>query len=138
MIINKVTVGFVTQQFDTETRRFVGQQFIAEDGHTWEDEMGTALDLSDDKDAEKVYGLGGVDEPSLNLDMVQPTLIPAVNVTEGDRVLVTPSGDGSDPQNEFQGVVVGFKGTPLGQLIQVRDQEDNVFDCDPDQVHFVK
>ena len=131
MIINKVTVGFVTQQFDTETRRFVGQQFVAEDGHTWEDDMGTALDLSDDKDAEKVYGLGGVDEPTLNLDMVQPS---TPNFQPGDRVLVIPSNDGSDPQNEFQGVVVGFKGT----LIQVRDQEDNVFDCDPEQVHIVK
>jgi len=131
MIINKVTVGFVTQQFDTETRRFVGQQFVAEDGHTWEDEMGTALDLSDDADAEKVYGLGGVDEPSLNLDMVQPK-VPSFQ--PGDRVLVIPSNDGSDPQNEFQGVVVGFK----GNLIQVRDQEDNVFDCDPEQVHIVK
>lgn len=134
MIINKVTVGFVTQQFDTETRRFVGQQFIAEDGHTWEDEMGTALDLSDDADAEKVYGLGGVDEPNLNMDMVQPNAKLA-NFHVGQRVLVTPSNDGSDPQNEFQGVVVGFKGH---QLIQVRDQEDNVFDCDPEQVHEVK
>lgn len=134
MIINKVIIGFVTQQFDTETRRFVGQSFTGSDDRTWENEMGEALDLSDDADAEKVYGLGGVDEPYLNMEMVQPKPELA-NFTLGDRVLVTPSDDGSDPQNEFQGSVVGFKG---GMYVQVRDQEDNVFDCDPSQLQVVK
>ncbi len=72
MIINKVTIGFVTQRFDTETRKFVGQEFIAEDGHTWENDDGEPLDKTDDREAELIYGTGGVDEPKLNLDMVQP------------------------------------------------------------------
>jgi hypothetical protein len=134
MIITKVTLGFVTQRFDTETRRFVDQSFIAEDGHTWEDENGETLDESDDKVAEAIYGLGGVDEPSLPLEMVQPKPELA-NYSLGDRVFVTPAKDGSDPTEEFQGVVVGFRAS---RFIQVRDQEDNVFDCDPDQVQVVK
>lgn len=134
MIINKVIVGFVTQQFDTETRRFVGQEFTASDDKTWENQYGEPLDLTDDKDAEAVYGLGGVDEPYLNMEMVQPN--PKLSdFTLGDRVFVTPSDDGSDPTEEFQGSVVGFKG---GLYVQVRDQEDNVFDCDPSQLQVVK
>lgn len=134
MIINKVIVGFVSQRFDTETRRFVGQEFIASDDKTWENEYGEPLDLTDDKDAEKVYGLGGVDEPYLNMEMVQPN--PKLDsFSLGDRVFVIPSDDGSEPNNEFQGVVCGFKG---GMYVQVRDQEDNVFDCDPSQLQVVK
>lgn len=134
MIINKVIIGFVTQQFDTETRRFVGQEFHGSDDRQWENQMGEALCLDDDKDAELVFGLGGVDEPYLNMEMVQPRPELA-NYNLGDRVFVTPAKDGSDPQNEFQGVVIGFKAS---QFVQVRDQEDNVFDCDPDQVQVVK
>jgi hypothetical protein len=126
MIITKVIIGFVTQQFDTETRRFVGQEFTASDDKTWERQNGDDLDLSDDTDA--------VDEPYLNMEMVQPN--PKLSdFSLGDRVFVTPSNDGSDPQNEFQGSVVGFKG---GMYVQVRDQEDNVFDCDPSQLQVVK
>jgi hypothetical protein len=40
MIVNKITNGFVVQQFDTETRRFIGQEFIADDEVTFEDEYG--------------------------------------------------------------------------------------------------
>jgi hypothetical protein len=134
MIINKVIIGFVTQQFDTETRRFVGQEFTASDDKSWERQNGDSLDLSDDTDAALVYGLGGVDEPYLNMEMVQPN--PKLSdFTLGDRVFVTPSNDGSDPQNEFQGSVVGFKG---GLYVQVRDQDDDVFDCDPSQLQLVK
>lgn len=133
MIINKVIVGFVTQRFDTETRQFVGQEFVGSDDRQWENEMGEDVDPPD------VDG----DEPYLNMEMVQP-------VTEkfhiGQRVLVTPADDGSDPQNEFQGVVVGFKsnefkgeqGTVAYKFVQVRDQEDNVFDCDFGQVAELK
>ena len=130
MIINKVIIGFVNQQFDTETRRFINQEFHGSDDRTWENEMGDSLNLTGD-DAALVYGLGGVDEPYLNMEMVQPSIF---NVQAGDRVLVTPK-DGSDPVEEFQGVVFGIKDC---KYIQVRDQDDNVFDCDPDQVHLIK
>jgi len=134
MIINKVILGFVTQRFDTETRRFVSQEFHGSDDRVWENQMGETLDLSNAKVAEQVYGLGGVDEPYLNMEMIQPN--PKLSdFSLGDRVFVTPSTDGSDPQNEFQGSVIGFKG---GLYVQVRDQDDNTFDCDPDQLQIVK
>ena len=143
MIIKKVTTGFVTQDFDTETRRFVGQSVTVGEDSVWEKENGDRLDPTDDVEGALIYGQGGVDEPYLPFEMVQP-------VTEkfhiGQRVLVTPSSDGSDPQHEFQGVVVGFKnnehksehGSVSYNFVQVRDQEDNVFDCDRDQVHELK
>jgi len=46
----------------------------------------------------------------------------------GDFVLATPKN--GDFNNEFSGTVVGFK----DQYIQVRDMEDNVFDCEADQI----
>ena len=49
----------------------------------------------------------------------------------GDPVYVT-SKEGNPP-NEFAGIVIGFKDI----LIQVRDQEDDVFDCDEDQCEFI-
>ena len=73
MILNKVTLGFVVQQFDTETRKFIGQEFIGDGDHVWEDsDTGEPVDLTKEPYAESVYGKGGVDEPKLNLDMVQP------------------------------------------------------------------
>lgn len=35
--------------------------------------------------------------------------------------------------NDFSGTVVGRKGKNM-KIIQVRDQDDNVWDCDEDQV----
>jgi hypothetical protein len=61
MIINKVTVGFIVQQFDTEKRKFVSQQFIAEDDHVWEHSNGDQLTNSNE-DLALIYGEGGVDE----------------------------------------------------------------------------
>lgn len=131
MIIKKVTTGFVTQDFDTETRRFVGQSVTVGDDSVWEKENGDRLDPTDDVEGALIYGQGGVDEPYLAFDMVQP---PNTTLFVGDRVMVTPANDDSDPQNEFQGVVVGFKDV----LVQVKDQEDNVFDCDLEQVQSVR
>ena len=63
-------MGFVVQQFDTETRKFTNQEFIAEDGCEWETTNGDSLGLEDD--AELIYGKGGVDEPEFPLNMIQP------------------------------------------------------------------
>jgi hypothetical protein len=70
MKINKITVGFVVQTFDTETRTFTNQEFVAADEVSWENGYSEPLDYV--KDAELIYGKGGVDEPYLNFDMVQP------------------------------------------------------------------
>lgn len=48
MIINKITVGYVTQQFDTKTKRFVSQAFIAGDGVSWETEGGESTEEPED------------------------------------------------------------------------------------------
>lgn len=131
MIINKVTIGYVVQKFDTERRRFVAQEFIAEDGHTWENEYGEALDESDNKDAEAIYGLGGVDEPTLALEMVQPSELAGIDRFKvGDKVLATPDQTG-DTWHEFQGTVRGFRS---GEFVTVEDQDGDCFDCYPDQL----
>jgi hypothetical protein len=39
MIVKKITVGFVIQTFDTETRKYTGQEFIAGDQVDYEDDM---------------------------------------------------------------------------------------------------
>ena len=40
MIINKITVGFVIQRFDTETKKFESQEFICGDDVSFENEYG--------------------------------------------------------------------------------------------------
>ena len=46
----------------------------------------------------------------------------------GDTVFVT--ADGEEIMCDFEGTIVGFK----KGYIQVRDQEDNVYDCEPSQI----
>lgn len=45
MIINKITTGFVIQQFDTEKQKFVSQEFVAGDEVDWETEDGQPADM---------------------------------------------------------------------------------------------
>ena len=52
------------------------------------------------------------------------------HINIGDRVLVTPLENGDDPTEEFVGAVVGFK----DKYIQVRDGDDNVYDCELNQL----
>lgn len=42
-IVKKTTVGFVIQEYDTETGKFVSQEFVAGDQVDWEDNFGDAL-----------------------------------------------------------------------------------------------
>ena len=131
MIINKVTIGFVTQQFDTETRKFVGQEFTCGDDTCWENRNGERLDPSDDTDAAAIFGEGGVDEPYLNYEMVQP----APNLfNPGDRVLVTPTDGPGVTRNEFQGVVLRCD----NHFVQVKDADDQVTLCDLTEVKIIK
>lgn len=139
MIVTKVINGFVTQRFDTETGKFVSQEFIGSDDRCWEAEGGESLDFV----PENAEG----EEPYLNMEMVQPVqtgpypLVVAVGEDSlrpfwaGDEVMVTPLEDGSEPTEEFHGIVVDIKD---GKYVQVRDQDGNVFDCEPGQVQSVK
>jgi hypothetical protein len=64
MKVNKITVGFVVQQFDDRTGKWIHQEFVASDDDvTFENEDGDVLDDGD------------FNEPSteLTLDMVQPS-----------------------------------------------------------------
>ncbi len=131
MIITKITNGFVCQRFDTETRRFVGQEFISADDSVWETDMGDALCKTDNADAELIYGKGGVDEPTLAMEMKQPAEIKGIyRFQVGDKVLATPDQTG-DTWHEFQGTVKGFR---QGSLVTVEDQDGDCFDCHPDQL----
>lgn len=139
MIIHKETIGTVVQAFDTETRLFVSQHFVASDKRSWTIENGRQLHMwANDGDAEMVYGKGGVDEPYLNFDMKDPVYRrgphndkpPTHRFKVGDSVMVVPKTSDGACMTEFDGTVCGFKGS----LIQVKDQDDNVFDCDPEEV----
>jgi hypothetical protein len=57
-IIRKVTEGFVIQDYDTEKKRFVNQEFVAGCDCTWENEEGDTIDFLKD--------------PYLPFDMAQP------------------------------------------------------------------
>ena len=145
MIIQKVITGFVVQKFDTETRKFISQEFIGSDDRDWEREDETAMNLSDNEDAALVFGLGGVDEPYLNMEMVQPTITEqpntplvaqATSFEVGEKVLVMPSDNPNDfVRNEFIGTVVRIRD---GNLIEVVDAEGDSWDCDHVQVHHIK
>jgi hypothetical protein len=43
-IIRKITYGFVDQQFDTDTGKFISQEFTAGDQVEFEDRHGEAVD----------------------------------------------------------------------------------------------
>ena len=64
MIINKITYGFVVQQWDTEKKQWVGQDFVAGDVAEFEDETG---DMIDDAEMEEIES-----KPALSFKMVQP------------------------------------------------------------------
>jgi hypothetical protein len=48
MIVNKITTGFVIQRFDTETRQFVAQEFIAGDQVDFENEYSEPVESFDE------------------------------------------------------------------------------------------
>jgi hypothetical protein len=64
MLVQKITVGFVVQTFDTEKQQFLSQEFIAGNQEDYEDEAGNPVSL----DLVRVEGC----EPCLPFDMKQP------------------------------------------------------------------
>ncbi len=63
MLVNKITVGFVVQVFDTEKKRFVGQEFVAGDQCDYEDNGELVGREMLEVDGKEAY---------LPFDMVQP------------------------------------------------------------------
>jgi len=71
MLINKIIPGYIVQTFDTDSRKFVRQGFVASEDHTWENQNGETL-WDSNENLELIYGQGGVDEPELHVHLVQP------------------------------------------------------------------
>ena len=67
MIIQKITTGFVVQQFDTEKHTFIAQEFVAGDECEYEDKEGNSVspDAVVDSNGKEAY---------LPYEMVQPTV----------------------------------------------------------------
>lgn len=70
MIYNKITTGFVIQQFDTEKNAYISQEFIAGVQVDYENKTGEALDLEELGD--QGFGPHSEVEPYLPFTMVQP------------------------------------------------------------------
>lgn len=58
MIVKKITVGFVIQEFDTDLGKFTSQEFVASDEVEIENSDGETLE--------------DIELPYLSFDMVQP------------------------------------------------------------------
>ena len=63
MIVKKITVGYVIQEFDTAKKKFVSQEFICGDDCTYEDVKGNPIGQVSFAKVENAY---------LPYDMVQP------------------------------------------------------------------
>ncbi len=71
MLINKITTGFVIQVFDTDTKKYVSQNFVAGDQVDYESTDGQTP--IEDGDLEKYnFGPDAENEPYLPFDMLQP------------------------------------------------------------------
>ncbi len=119
MIIQKITIGYVVQQYDTKKKCFVSQEFIGSDDRNWESGIDTPCEPPTNDDGQ---------EPYLNFDMVQPA------ETHGFKIddIVEAMPDIDDDFTEFQGTIVSIRDN--GNLITVKDQDDNCFDCRPGQL----
>jgi len=64
MIIHKITTGYVVQCFDTKTKKFVSQEFVAGDDCSYENACGEVVEPELlEVDGQEVY---------LPYDMLQP------------------------------------------------------------------
>ena len=70
MIINKITTGFVIQQFDTDKKVYINQEFIAGDDVNYETVDGNPMD--DDEMETFNFGPLAEEEPYLPFEMIQP------------------------------------------------------------------
>ena len=149
IMIYKITTGFVSQQFDETTGRCIRQDFIGGDGPAqFEDGFGDPIE---EPDAGCEFPLDMVQPPE-PVDPMQPLPSGAVGMAispeppperkpliasaysfdTGEQVEVVPLDNGDPPENEFMGTVIGIKDA---RYVMVQDQDGDVFDCEPIQVH---
>jgi hypothetical protein len=81
MIVNKITSGYVIQQYDTEKKQFIYQEFVAANSCDYENLNGEAVDVEE-------VGMANSDGsvPYFPYEMVQPSLD---TTTQSDRILTT-------------------------------------------------
>ena len=74
MKINKITTGFVIQVFDTETGKYISQEFVAGEVDYEDKESQEVLSESqlDELAKNDNFGPYAEEEPYLPFDMVQP------------------------------------------------------------------
>ena len=138
MIRVKVTPGFVTQQFD-EAGNCIRQDFVESEETQWKNGFGDPIDTPED-------------EPSFVIDLVPPPPVPqialatpdndpcrqeplvasAMSFSTGEQVEVIPLDNGDPPTQQFMGTVVGIRNA---RYVMVQDQDGDIFDCEPEQVH---
>ncbi len=64
MRINKITYGFVSQTFDTTTKKWIGQEFIA---------SGDVVEYENAQNGNEVPStIGDIENKSFPFDMIQP------------------------------------------------------------------
>lgn len=106
MKINKITDGFVIQVFDTETGKYLSQNFTAGANVDYENEQGQTLNDLDMKQYN--FGPDAASEPYLPFDMVQPT--PELSIAlklcreqiQQDLLALCDSGYNISERNRFE------------------------------------
>ena len=116
-MIQKVTTGFVTQEYDPETKKFKSQEFVAGDESTWtvdgEDhlDLDDAIEAFDPEDHPEMTLKHEGPEPYLNFDMLQP-----------DQTAIS-NPDGLDMceqlQEDLMTVLDGLPNEAIGMACQV-------------------
>jgi len=67
MLVRKITIGFVIQEFDTEKGAFVSQEFIAGEDVSYENERSCVIDS-------EAFNKADGEEDYLPFEMVQPVI----------------------------------------------------------------
>jgi hypothetical protein len=68
MIVNKIVLGFVSQEFDTETKSFISQTFIGSDDVSYENEDGDAILGRDLPDEFREHLVTNIKQPNDNAE----------------------------------------------------------------------
>jgi len=95
MIINKITVGWVTQTYDTSRKRFLKQEFFAGDQVDFEDKDGNPVQLSIDK--KEIYH---------SYEMIQPeTIHIRLHDLDGNSLGIIKT---NISEVEFESLLIGY------------------------------